>query len=325
MMCQTSDQRFPLWERYRHPLIRDLAWLIAAPDVLETPGFARPDLKELGLEGGRLAAWLDALERAPHTLTARIGASRRGRLGHYHERLWQFLLSEAPGTHLVAHNLPIVEDKRTLGELDLIYRNGSTPEPIHLEVAIKFYLGLVEGPGEATSQARWIGPGCADSLAIKYQHLQRHQLPLANSPQAQRQLADMLGEADARVSQRLALPGILFYPWRHDMPPPRGARANHLRGEWLTWQEWPALRRQLPAGTQGIVLRKPHWLAPPPRSTLHPLSDLNAQLAYHFSLPRPPLLLGLYGPERGWRRVFVTGNDWPDQIPLPPSLATQSS
>ncbi|EPC04508.1 hypothetical protein L861_04060 [Litchfieldella anticariensis FP35 = DSM 16096] len=321
-MCQTPDQRLhPLWERYHHPLVRDLAWLLETPDVLESPGIARPGLKELGLDGRALAAWLDALEQAPHTLGARIGSSRRGRLGHYHERLWQFLLAEAPGTHLLAHNLPIIEDKRTLGELDLLYRNSATPAPIHLEVAIKFYLGLPEGPGEDSSQARWIGPGCADSLAIKYQHLQQHQLPLVYSPQARRLLSDLLddcGDPTSEIKQRLALPGVLFYPWQHDMSPPQGAHANHLRGEWLTWRCWPAFRYRLPANTRGCILRKPHWLALPPHTDLYSLSDLSAQLVQYFNLPRAPLLLGLHSPEIGWSRVFVAGNEWPYQIPLPP-------
>lgn len=323
-MCQTPEQCMTsLWERYRHPLVRDLAWLIAAPDLLETPTAARPGLPDLGLDDERLTPWLRALEQDPRALIAHVAGHRQGRLGHYHERLWQFMLAEAPGTRLLAHNLPIVEDKRTLGELDLLYFGNDSPHPIHLEVAIKFYLGLPEGPGEASSQARWVGPGCADSLAVKRQHLHRHQLPLSSTRQARRLLGEMLGKA-CDIEQRLALPGVLFYPWGHAMPAPQEATREHLRGEWLPWRQWPAFREQLPHAMRGSVLRKPHWLAPPPQTALRPLSDLEAQLAGHFSLPRSPLLLSLHAPDTGWRRVFLVGDDWPDRIPLPPSAAAHS-
>lgn len=314
-----------LLEHCHHPLVRDLAWILLAPDLITMPWPGRPSRSELGLDDDtRLAAWLDALEAAPGALEAHLAPALKGRMGLYHERLWQFLLDAAPGTRLLAHNLRIQQGKRTLGELDLLYRRRDDPSPVHLEVAIKFYLGLPQGPGAPASQARWIGPGGADSLAAKREHLHRHQLMLARSPEAREPLAQLLssrwptGLDGAPMAVRLAMPGVLFTPWHAPLPVPREATPDHLRGHWLFARDWYRLRDGLPRGTLGAWLRKPHWLALPRREALQPLRDLETRLAQHFTAPASPVQLALWHRDMGWRRVFVVADDWPRQIPLPP-------
>ncbi|RTQ98732.1 DUF1853 family protein [Halomonas nitroreducens] len=309
-------------DRWHHPLVRDLAWLLLAPDLLD---LRRPDPASLGLADDRaLADFLDALQARPSALERCVGATLKGRMGHYHERLWQFLLATAPATQLLAHNLPVVRDHRTLGELDLVYRLRRDPAPVHLEVAIKYYLGLPEGPGAEDDQARWIGPGGLDSLALKRSHLERHQLPLAHSPDARAALAACLGHSPLpRLQQRLAMPGVLFYPLDHDLPPPRDASPAHLRGRWLHWRNWSALRAELPEGSRGAWLCKPHWLALPRAERLAPLAVLEHRLKTHFAAHGAPvqLALRLPGPPSPtqWCRLFVVTDDWPRQVPLPPA------
>ncbi|MBD3895252.1 DUF1853 family protein [Halomonas sp. ML-15] len=328
-MCQTDDQR--LIARYTHPLVRDLAWLITAPDLLAMPWPGRPSQEELGLSDAALTAYLDAQQHAPQALEQRIGNSVGGRLGHYHERLWQHLLATAPGTRLIAHNCRIERDKRTLGELDLIYQRRDDGRLVHLEVAIKFYLGLLEGPGGADSQARWIGPGCVDSLAVKRQHLHDHQLPLLNRISDAETLAQLLGSADlvelalaVGIEQRLAIPGALFYPLNSSqaadasaVAAPREATSAHLRGQWLPASAWAAFRQRLDANTRGAWLSKPHWLAPPAFDQLLPLTELDSHIREHFAAGSAPLPVMLHG-AAGWRRLFVVADDWPRRIPLPP-------
>ncbi|MGM1051358.1 MAG: DUF1853 family protein [Pseudomonadota bacterium] len=331
----------PLLDRCHHPLVRDLAWLLLAPDLIDTPWPGRPDRKTLGLDNDiRLGAWLDDLEAWPGDLERCIGGSLSGRMGLYHERLWQFLLAAAPDTELLAHNLRIHRGKQTLGELDLLYRRRGETALVHLEVAIKYYLGLREGPGEAHDQARWIGPGGADSLAGKREHLHRHQLRLTELPETRQALRETLaGDAVGAdrplvIHRRMAMPGVLFYPWPSDpwpgdpgpgysrespLPPPREATPVHLRGTWLCWRAWRDYRHGLPAGTHGAWLHKPHWLALPRLHRLLPLAELENQLAQHFREPAYPVQIALWQAEMGWRRLFVVADDWPRQIPLPPA------
>ncbi|MDR5902016.1 DUF1853 family protein [Halomonas icarae] len=315
----------PLLDHCHHPLVRDLAWLLLAPDLIAMPWPGRPSREQLGLQDDdRTADWLDQLEAWPRALESQVGDALQGRMGLYHERLWQFLLDTAPGTELLAHNLPILDGKLTLGELDLLYRCHAEASITHLEVAIKFYLGLVESPGDEYAQARWIGPGGADSLAGKREHLHRHQLRMTERPETLAAIKATLaqpgdrGEALPSLTSRVAMPGVLFTPWHHPLPPPREATQDHLRGLWLHWRDWHRFRDGLPRGTRGTRLLKPHWLALPRPEHLQPLRELEARLVVYFRTPAPPLQIALWHPEAGWRRLFIVADDWPRQIPLPP-------
>lgn len=329
---QTAQDWPPWMEHLKHPLVRDLGWLCAAPDLLATPNIGRPTLVELGLENKNptdqtLRGFLENLDTAPQPLVDFMQPAIQ-RLGHYHERLWQYLLINAPNSQLLAHNLPITRARMTLGELDILYRQNGRPTPVHLEVAIKFYLGLPEGPGKDVDQARWIGPGGMDSLANKRQHLHCHQLPIARSQEAQSllsQFALALNErpfdelsSDQRLEQRIAMPGRLFYPWQSTLPPPREAHPDHLRGLWLYYNDWPCFRDSLAPLTRGHWLTKPHWLAPPRIGALLPLSTLEKLLDQHFIQRGWPLALALHSKVDGWQRLFLVNENWPTRIPLPP-------
>ncbi|NDL70869.1 DUF1853 family protein [Vreelandella alkaliphila] len=312
---------------------RDLAWLLMTPDVIELPppmpSGGRPTCQELGLSEG-VDEWLARLTSKMSALDGK----RATRMGHYHERLWHLLLDNAPNTRLLASNIKITHKRNTLGELDMLYRTRDNPTPIHLEVAIKFYLGLTEGPGDATSQSRWIGPGGLDSLALKCSHLRHHQLPMSSTATAQAAISQWLAPRDIGPApppnhpliQRLAMPGVLFYPWHTAMPPPIGATANHRRGMWCYLNDWPTLAAERSELLHMAWLEKPHWLAPPQQSAFQPA---NKEMA----IVRP--LIDRYGPqqvmlydpeaeiktdtkEQQMERLIIVPNDWPRQVPLPP-------
>lgn len=323
-----TSHSFNHWfDHWQHPQVRDLAWLLEAPDLLHLEDVRRPSLAELGLaEPQARQRFLALLENSPEQLASAFGDVSKQPLGLYHEKLWQLLLSSAPGTRLLANNLPISENRRTLGELDLIYSCRESGLPIHLEVTAKYYLGLSDGPGAADDHARWIGPGCKDSLAIKSSHLQQHQLPIARTTQARDALARHLGICPpGQVSQRLAMPGVLFYPLEGNLPAPRHANPQHLKGRWLHWCHWEEFIERFPAGMRGAWLNKPYWLAPPPPHQLAPLARLKHQLASHFSIETAPVQLTLRYPDgypggipHSWLRVFVVNDAWPHLIPLQP-------
>lgn len=308
--------------------LRDLAWLIATPDLVELPPpvpcAGRPSLDELGL-AHTLEKWLATQTAAP--LNA-LNGSRAMRMGHYHERLWHTLLDHAPNTRLLARNVRVSRKRNTLGELDMLYRTRDNPAPVHLEVAIKFYLGLPEGPGAADSQSRWIGPGGLDSLALKCTHLQRHQLPLSATTPALETLAHWLaprdiGMADVSLSeqltQRLAMPGILYYPWHTAMPAPQGATADHRRGLWCYLSDWPTLAAGRGDGLKIAWLEKPHWLAPPQRDAFRPAEELLPAIIDRVQTWRSPQQVMLYCPaQEHYERLFIVPDDWPRQVPLPP-------
>ncbi|WP_027966945.1 DUF1853 family protein [Halomonas halocynthiae] len=319
---------FDHWfDHWQHPQVRDLAWLLEAPDLLTLEHAKRPSLAELGLaEPDVRQRFLAQLENSPEQLSTTFGDTSQQKLGLYHESLWQLLLSSAPGTRLLANNLPIIDNRRTLGELDLLYSCRDTGLPIHLEVTVKYYLGLPLGPGAANSHSRWIGPDGKDSLARKSTRLHQHQLPIAHTRQAREAITQHLGMCPpGQLSQRLATPGVLFYPLEGNLPTPQHVNLQHLKGRWLHWQHWQDLIATLPTGMRGAWLQKPYWLAPPPPHQLAPLAQLKHQLTHHFNNKATPVQLALRYPNgypggipHNWLRVFIVNDTWPQQIPLPP-------
>ncbi|WP_447927745.1 DUF1853 family protein [Vreelandella sp. EE27] len=302
------------------PIARDLAWLLDTPDLVALKGYpGRPTRAELGLESDA-HDWLERLLPACRAVVKK----RLTRMGHYHETLWHLLLGHAPNTRLLAHNVQIREKRLTLGELDMLYRTCADPAPIHLEVAIKFYLGLDEGPSGATSQNRWIGPGGLDSLGRKCAHLHAHQLPLSATPLAQKTLNHWLAPRDCApfepgagaLTQRLAMPGVLFYPFHATLPPPEGTSAHHRRGQWCYLKDWETLLAR-----EGEVkmawLKKPFWLAPPLETAFDSPKAFGPALTAHIAQYGPQQVMLKAEGGAALKRVFIVPNDWPRQIPLP--------
>ncbi|WP_110655068.1 DUF1853 family protein [Salinicola halimionae] len=312
--------------------VRDIAWLLHAPDMATLDATSdysgRPSLLELGLaEPQRRRRWLLAQEFRTASFEAHHQARRSHRLGIYHESLWQWILDHAPRTRLLAHNVALRENRQTLGELDLLYgtdsgtaATGAEQEPLiyHAELAIKFFLGLPDGPGDERDAARWIGIGSFDSLAIKCHRLQFHQLPRGQSPAAQLQ-RQSLG-ADGPLRQRIIMPGVLYHPWRKRLVLPTLANEDAWQGLWCSHRCWTILAQRLPEATTGHWLIKPHWLAPPLVAPLS-LAELSAALVDHFSLHVSPRHLMLMLPDGRHCRIFVVRDGWPPALPLPPRRA----
>lgn len=322
----------------RQPWVRDIAWLLHAPDMAAIGYPGRPSLGELGLDDTeRRRAWLEQQEHQSALFDARHEARRSNRLGIYHETLWQWVFEQAPGTRLIAHNVTLRENRQTLGELDLLYatRLPSSPSAAaagysrvnhgcinHAELAIKFFLGLPDGPGDEHDAARWIGIGSFDSLAIKCHRLQSHQLPKGLSIAALERRETL--DADGPLTQRIIMPGFLYHPWDRRLALPTLANTQALQGLWCHHRDWGALLGALPEATTGHEWIKPGWLAPPMESAMS-VPDLTGRLEAHFIESGRPRHLSLSLPDGRACRVFVVRDDWPPALPLPPKAASPST
>lgn len=246
------------WRRWRHPLVRDLAWVLTSPPLLQPTDTA---VRWLDAAWGQAAwaasqDWLAALDRDPAPLQEAL-SRRPGRLGSYFESLLDCWLAW-PGNPLyrrLHHGLPVRHDKRTLGEFDFLVEERASGEVQHWEVAVKFYLGIAPG-GDA---AHWVGPGLKDRLDIKLAHLMQHQLPLSERPEARRLLTALALPAPRPVC---LLRGRLFYP--ADAQPadwaPAQAAPGHLTGWWMPADTF--LRHFDSSELLWLRLPREHWLAP---------------------------------------------------------------
>lgn len=254
--CMNLPDLTDLLANLSHPHVRDLAWTLLSPPLLsDAPAPQRHPLtaSRWGARPDELAAWLRLLDVQPAILEAWLAQRSIRRLGLYYERLWQFALGQAPDIDLLVANLPVRQGGQTLGELDLLLRDEEGVH--HLELAVKFYLGLGD---DSSAHDRWLGPGSHDRLDIKLQRLCEHQLALPSTPAAQELLSEL---TCCEITSALWLGGYLFQPMPHGCEPPAGANPRHLEGYWLRHHDWPG-----PPGHDQYrhwqPLPRPAWLAP---------------------------------------------------------------
>ncbi|MCQ4346706.1 DUF1853 family protein [Pseudomonas stutzeri] len=305
----------PLLAELRTPAVRDLAWTLLSPPLLEALDGLRPRHPLAACEWAarpeRLADWLRALDRQPERLLGQLPAARGNRLGRYYEQLWQYALDQAPGIRLLAANLVIREGGRTLGELDLLLEDDAGLQ--HIELAVKFYLGPARADGG--DAATWLGPGRLDRLDLKLEHLRQHQLRLTGLPAAQAQL-QRLSTRPVQASPWLG--GYLFYPWRTPCRAPHGSAAQHLHGVWLRRRDWPSWQSLHPGGWQ--PLPRMGWLAPA-QCTADECWEETRLAAWLAELPADAaprmlvrLLPGAGGRRREQMRIFLVDDRWPQAV-----------
>jgi len=234
------------------------------------------------------------------------------KLGFYFEHLIAYWFSIHPDFEILQRNLVIEEDKHTLGELDFLLRDIKRNKTIHLEVAVKFFLGLNDDQSDdlnhkanqnTGSSIHWFGPNLNDRLDIKLDKLFNKQIRLSENEITKRILKEMGLTIDEHW---VLLKGRLF---KED---------NTLNKQqcWLTLSDFANYKDQ--ASSQWIILPKTYWLAE--------LSHIN----YNF-LPNEihqkdeiieiinkapftkPVCLAKINEEKETNRIFITPENWKEK------------
>ena len=293
------------WALLADPHVRALAWLIAAPGLLD-PHAPQWDGKvaSLGADAAASASdWLHALDRAPEALHAHLAFQPHARLGRYAEKLMTFYLQHL-GV-LAAHNVQVrAASNQTVGEFDfLVWRGG---ELLHWEFATKFYL-LQSHRRDGVRQEDadyFVGPNLADSLGAKMDKIFKRQLALSAHPAAAPLLPRPVAAAQALVR------GWLFYPGGDYPPlPASGVCAAHCRGFWCVPGEVGGAERY-------ALLPRLSWLAPAkmPAAETVDRAGLDSQVGALFAADRMPVMVALLRIEDGWAletsRGFIVPDDW---------------
>jgi uncharacterized protein len=302
---------------YQHPVVRDLAWVMAAPGLLHSAPAGQVLVDD---------AWcrqiyvtheqqLRELDENPAPLLHVLAQSKSHRLGIYFEWLLRYWLEDILCVKQLQHNLPVFQlqtggGRQTLGEFDFLFRHDVLKPLQHWEATVKFYLQKMDADGKPC----WIGPADRDRLDIKLQRLFQHQLKLANLAEAQEYLSVM---QTARVQAAAFIKGYLFYPLddagrflpQHceavDLAPCT-LSGNHQQGWWLQWRKMPV--PVTAADVRWMVLPKSRWLAPVRHSqsdaVLLDEASLTTYCEGHFNYQRQPLLLAeLQWQHDAWREV----------------------
>ena len=255
--------------------------------------------------------WLDELDRSPSALTAWLERSPIRRLGLYFEALWQYFLETDPLVDLVAHNLPVRANGRTLGEFDCLYYCHERQRHVHLELAVKYFLGIdSETTSEHSHWQQWWGPNSVDRLDLKINHLMKKQSQLGQRPEAEAVIKD-LGIIDPILEVEIR--GYLFRKNGSKLPSPVGYNDQHPLGQWLFHSEARAFIATF-RSTQFATLPRLHWLsrAKANNNLCCSGSDLIEDLDAHFNAGTRPQLVAAFDLQ-GWetQRFFIVPDGWP--------------
>ena len=210
-----SADFFEPWLQFQQPIVRQLAFSIASPNILtQTP-------HELVLKYSFAlhsdAHWqhlyalyqprLLQLDQQPQPLIDFLARLKSTRLGLRFEHLLCFWLQDE-GYHpyqLLGHSIQKIAGSTTLGELDFLLFNQHTQQVEHWEVALKYYLAEAE-----LNLAQWFGLNRADTLQRKLQHFTQRQFQFskANELPIQVKFAVMKGQLFLPdIPNNIALPG----------------------------------------------------------------------------------------------------------------------
>ncbi|MFC6380961.1 DUF1853 family protein [Psychrobacter glacincola] len=176
------------WEAYKRPYVRDLAYVLACPNVLtEWIDFA-PHQNNPTIAVHSTSFWqmqfeayrerlneLDSTNAYQELTRYLLKRPSPNRLGFHFEGLLSFWLEDGFARKLhpyetLANNVQLFNGKQTTGELDLILYNHKDKLTEHWELAIKFFMG--SAPFEPIN---WVGINSNDNLQRKMTHMQTKQ------------------------------------------------------------------------------------------------------------------------------------------------------
>ena len=299
----------------QHSSLRDLIWAVLSPSLLK-PLAGWPATFDAALT-------VESQQRLKHTDPRALDdhlAQRETRfLGSYFEALWEFFFVHEPRFDIVAKNLQIRDAHRTLGELDFVLFDHQTNRHLHLELAIKFYLGLSEVNTHpyTDGQHLWVGPQARDRLDIKVARALEHQLTLSEHPLTQARLTEL---GVSSVEPQFLLKGYLFQP-SPQLPLPAYIFDADYHARWFKLADLAEHLNDSCAhdASPWHLLQKRHWPAPPyPDNLTKPLGvdALSKQLQAVIGQENRPCMVvqtdhGAPVPQI-LRRYFVTPDGWPD-------------
>lgn len=258
----------------RDSFLGDLEWCLYAPALLQ---HSLP----FSVDAHWRKQWQTALSQLLDTATAPVPNSR---LGLYFEQLWRSLIKLHPDWQMLADNVAVQQNGKTLGAIDFLVINHRLQQIEHWELAVKFYLAK-----NALPQASdYVGPNQHDQLSNKLSKLILKQIPLGRHPQVQ---ALRNSYSDYHFKQRILLSGYLF-----ELGKPEHVEPQHLH--WYSQGQWEKMGQ-----STWYALTKQQWLNPQGYS-------LN-KWQHDMALNQAPIQL--YLPKQNQqapRRIFICPDDW---------------
>ncbi|WP_151707166.1 DUF1853 family protein [Acinetobacter sp. TUM15064] len=204
----SQHQLFEPWLQFKHPLVRQLAFAVASPNILSAlpselaivHAFLFHPSEHWQQHFQRYLPRLRQLDCHPTELEVFIQQLKSTRLGLRFEMfMWFWLLDHRYHAYeLLGHSIQIIDGSRTTGELDFLIKNTETNQVEHWEVALKYYLGETY-----LGLTTWYGLNRTDTLKRKLKHFTQKQFQFQQA-------------LDTDIQMRYAvLKGQLFLPLKN--------------------------------------------------------------------------------------------------------------
>ena len=139
------------------------------------------------------------------------------RLGHQMEHVCKQLLDHNDAYEVLVHNLPILEGKQTIGEIDFILKEKATQQLVHVELTYKFY---IIDPNISEPIHQLMGPNKRDMFFTKMEKIKNAQFALLHSKAGSLALAEHHIDT-TEIQHQACFKAQLFEPY--------GSEPLHLR------------------------------------------------------------------------------------------------
>ena len=271
----------------KNKTVKDLYWLIFSDsplsetyDIAPYALFPKSILKEWR-ENSR--DYFLALDENHQDIERFLNRKKNNRLGFYAEALLSYFFQTYNQVELLLQNFQIIEENRTIGEIDFVIRYNQ--KVIHLECAVKYY--MLKNLDSKNNASQWVGPRLRDNLELKLNKIVQHQLKLGTRK-------EVLNKINVPIDNSyLFLKGIFF-------------SEEPLGSESINRNEPNQFIRQSNLKTTKAkpikILKKPNWLSSTQKSDIKKDNDF---IPFDEQLSSPEMVLFDDGNVR-----FIVADDW---------------
>jgi len=155
------------------------------------------------------------------------------RLGHQMEHVCKQLLEHNEVYDVLLYNLPIREDKKTIGEIDFILKEKHTAQLIHIELAYKFYL---IDPDISEPIYQLMGPNRRDMFFTKMEKIKNLQFSLLHREAAITAL-NKRNIDHSKIQHQACFKAQLFEPYKSNLLGLRPLNPKCIMGYWLRFSD----------------------------------------------------------------------------------------
>lgn len=240
--------------------------------------------------------WLEKQELSLQNIHT-LEMPKKLRLGNRLEYFFEWLVNKNPRYQIITKSIQVVENKKTLGELDFLVLDKKNTTIIHVEIANKFYL---YDQKIASENERWIGPNRNDSLVQKCEKMKTKQFPLCFHKRTQKIIEEKNIDV-SKVVQQLNFKAQLFLPFGKELILEEEILKN-VKGFYISLK---IFKTEVFKSYEYFIPEKQDWLVDPKHGEIWSthLETLESILL-HFEDKKSPLVW-VKKPDKSFEKMFV--------------------